>query len=283
MEKCDESLLSALKSFDDITEDVYRPLMKGMLQGLVVIHNVGVVHRDLKPENYMCSGQGESRVIKLCDFGLAKVAAAPHRNELCGISGTAPFMAPEMVKGLHYNCKVDVWSLGVILYLMVYGHFPYMPQIWTSEEMKLCIRLGTPSPSFAPKVRNKPAPEFADVVSAEASSLTIKVLHRSPRERCTAEEALKHEWFQVPPSASAPSLKPMFESAEFYGAFGQPRQKEQDEEPSAVDVSIATLQVQHGHSSPWSRQTSAGSNYSAGPGVPIGELHSSTSLNADIP
>mmetsp|Transcript_11759 Transcript_11759/g.33494 ORF Transcript_11759/g.33494 Transcript_11759/m.33494 type:complete len:392 (-) Transcript_11759:141-1316(-) len=283
MEKCDETLISALKSFRDITEEVYKPLVKGMLQGLVVIHNAGVVHRDLKPDNYMCCGQGEHRVVKLCDFGLAKIVTSPHRNDLCGINGTAPFMAPEMVKGLHYNAKVDLWSLGVILYLVLYGVFPYMPQVWTSEEMKLAIRLGTPAPTFVPMIRNAPVPALLGAISLPAAAFAAGLLQRRPRDRAGAEEALKHEWFAARALVPAPSLKSMLESAEFYGAFGQPREKEQEEQPSALDVKVAVLQVQHGHSSPWSRQTSAGSNYSAGPGVPIGELHSSTSLNADIP
>jgi len=282
MEKCDETLISALKSFRDITEEVYKPLVKGMLQGLVVIHNAGVVHRDLKPDNYMCCGQGEHRVVKLCDFGLAKIVTSPHRNDLCGINGTAPFMAPEMVKGLHYNAKVDLWSLGVILYLVLYGVFPYMPQVWTSEEMKLAIRLGTPAPTFVPMIRNAPVPALLGAISLPAAAFAAGLLQRRPRDRAGAEEALKHEWFAARALVPAPSLKSMLESAEFYGAFGQPREKEQEEQPSALDVKVAVLQVQHGHSSPWSRQTSAGSNYSCGPPQVVQEMHSSMSLNDDL-
>mmetsp|Transcript_11760 Transcript_11760/g.33498 ORF Transcript_11760/g.33498 Transcript_11760/m.33498 type:complete len:280 (-) Transcript_11760:517-1356(-) len=278
MEKCDETLIGALRGAPALTEDFYRPIFRGMLQGLAAIHAAGVVHRDVKPDNFMCSGSGEGRVVKLCDFGLAKLITRADRNELSGINGTAPFMAPEMLNESRYNAKVDTWSLGVIVYLMLYGTFPYMPRIWSSEDMKLTIRLGTPPPSFTPKVRHRAASEFADVVSHSATALCAKLLQRSPRERFHANQALRHEWFQMQSWESAPSLKPMLESSEFYGAFGQPQQKLEQEAPSELDVKVATLQVQHGQTSPWSRQTSTGSTHSCD----VPEMHSSMSLNADI-
>mmetsp|Transcript_125391 Transcript_125391/g.360246 ORF Transcript_125391/g.360246 Transcript_125391/m.360246 type:complete len:414 (-) Transcript_125391:175-1416(-) len=285
MEKCDDTLISVLKNLEEVNEDTYRPLVQGMLQGLSVVHNVGVVHRDVKPDNYMVSGSGDDRIVKLCDFGLAKAVTSPYKNELVGINGTAPFMAPEMVKGLPYGAKVDTWSLGVILYLMLFGHFPYMPAVWTSDEMKFTIRVGNPAPSFTPRVPGRTAGEFQDIVSFAATNLAFKLLNRSARDRPTADEALQQAFFQKRQrnSAPQPSLRPMLESAEHFGAFGQTGPVKEQEEPSAMDVSIAVAQVQHGQASAWARQTSAGSTYSCGAEhVPITAMDSDMDINGDI-
>jgi len=264
MEKCDETLIGALRGAPALTEDFYRPIFRGMLQGLAAIHAAGVVHRDVKPDNFMCSGSGEGRVVKLCDFGLAKLITRADRNELSGINGTAPFMAPEMLNESRYNAKVDTWSLGVIVYLLLFGHFPYMPRTWTAEEMKRAIRVNRPAPTFVPRARGVEDETVAGAVSLAAEDLAAALLCRSPRDRVTAEEALELEYFEASPGdgAGLPSLRPMLDSAEFCGAFEHPRQ-DSPAPPSPLDVKMAALQVQHGHATPWSRQTSEESSSTA--------------------
>jgi len=258
MEKCDDTLLEALGGLEEVTEEAYRPIFAGMLSGLADIHAAGVVHRDVKPDNFMCSGAGAERVVKLCDFGLARAMVHANRSDLSGVNGTAPFLAPEMVKGVRYGAKVDVWSVGVIAYLLLYGHFPYMPLVWRASEMKRAIRDGCPGPVYAPRIRGKADPALADAISIEAEGLVGKLLARAPRDRPTAAEASEHEFFERPEADEAlPSLLPMLLSAEHCGGFEQPREKE--EAPSELDVVLACKQVQRGHTSEWSRQTSANS------------------------
>lgn len=78
-----------------------------------------MVHRDIKPENIMIGADNE---IKLIDFGLSKVCS--HIAKLKTIAGTAYYMAPEVLDG-NYNFKCDIWSLGVIMYLLVSGYLPF--------------------------------------------------------------------------------------------------------------------------------------------------------------
>jgi len=258
MEMCDATLLCALKGEETLTENTYRPIFQQMLWGLAAVHAVGIVHRDVKPDNFMCSGAGAERVVKLCDFGLARAMVHANRSDLSGVNGTAPFLAPEMVKGVRYGAKVDVWSVGVIAYLLLYGHFPYMPLVWRASEMKRAIRDGCPGPVYAPRIRGKADPALADAISIEAEGLVGKLLARAPRDRPTAAEASEHEFFERPEADEAlPSLLPMLLSAEHCGGFEQPREKE--EAPSELDVVLACKQVQRGHTSEWSRQTSANS------------------------
>jgi len=271
MEKCDEALADALICAENVTEDMYRPIFREMLQGLAAIHAVGVVHRDVKPDNFMCSGKGDGRVVKLCDFGLAKSVAHADRNELTGVNGTAPFMAPEMLGKSRYNAKVDTWSLGVIVYLLLFGHFPYMPRKWSSAEMKQAIRTGYPAPPFAPRVRGHLDEPFEGVVSLEAEDLAVALLCRCPVDRVSAEEALELDFFRHPAerSMASPSLRAMLDSAEFCGAFERPRSRDGPLPVSPLDVKIATMQVRHGHTSAWTLQTSEGTSLpGAAPQVP---------------
>lgn len=83
------------------------------------MHSQGVVHRDIKPENIMISMDGE---IKLIDFGLSK--RQDGNNKLKTIAGTPYYMAPEVLNGV-YDSKVDIWSLGVLLYVFMSGYLPF--------------------------------------------------------------------------------------------------------------------------------------------------------------
>mmetsp|Transcript_27494 Transcript_27494/g.79213 ORF Transcript_27494/g.79213 Transcript_27494/m.79213 type:complete len:410 (+) Transcript_27494:103-1332(+) len=260
MELCDKTLVDTLEGLDELTEAIYRPMFRDMLRGLSAVHSVGVVHRDVKPDNYMCVRRGGTCIIKLCDFGLAKVVTAANRNELLGVNGTAPFMAPEMLKGLRYSTKVDVWSLGVLVYALLFGHFPYAPRIWTCEEMKWAIQAGVPTPCFNARVKGYPDGAFAGAVSADARALVASLLERAPVSRSSADAALAHAFFGGGAGAATASLKPMLSSAESCGAFARLRHNGEGGAPSALDLQVASLQVRHGHFSHWSRQTTASSN-----------------------
>jgi serine/threonine protein kinase len=80
------------------------------------MHSQGIVHRDIKPENLMLSGDNEVKVI---DFGLSKRAEGKAKA-----AGTPHYIAPEVLDG-NYTTKVDIWALGVILYVMMCGYLPF--------------------------------------------------------------------------------------------------------------------------------------------------------------
>lgn len=88
--------------------------------GIYFLHHNGFIHRDLKPENLLVS---ENQTVKICDFGwCVEEDADEQRNTFCG---TLEYMAPEMINNQPHNHKIDVWSLGILLYELCHGKAPF--------------------------------------------------------------------------------------------------------------------------------------------------------------
>merc|ERR1719353_856031 len=148
MEKCASGLLQALEKMPEINERGLGTVFAQMLLGISHCHGAKVVHRDVKPDNFLVGGEG-GQTIKLGDFGLS--AIMPKQGKLPGVFGTAPFMCPEMLVGRWYDEKADVWSFAVIVYVLLFGLFPYMPKQQSSKAMKQAIiEGGSTPPSFEP-------------------------------------------------------------------------------------------------------------------------------------
>ena len=128
MEECNggelfERLALNAKNHKLYTEKDAAKLMKQILEAVNYLHHHGICHRDLKPENILISSMGDNFQLKLIDFGLSKVL-----KTLNGLMkdkvGTVYYMAPEVLQG-KYNIKCDVWSCGVILFIMLCGSPPF--------------------------------------------------------------------------------------------------------------------------------------------------------------
>ena len=94
--------------------------MEKLLRAINHCHAHGIAHRDIKPENILVGNDNE---IKLIDFGLSKQDLS-HAYNLQSLAGTPYYTAPEIVHGL-YNYKCDIWSLGILLYLLLSGYLPF--------------------------------------------------------------------------------------------------------------------------------------------------------------
>lgn len=94
--------------------------MEKLFKGINHCHAVGVVHRDIKPENIMIGRDGE---LKFIDFGLSKKFSGKG-NLMKTVVGTPFYMAPEVIDG-PYNHKCDIWSLGVLMYVILSGYLPF--------------------------------------------------------------------------------------------------------------------------------------------------------------
>lgn len=187
-EKCQCSFMDKLVEAETMSEADLSKIFRHMLLGVSHTHGVGIVHRDIKPDNFLWGGPG-NKTLKLCDYGLAVMM--PPKGKLHGVFGTAPYMAPEMLRNEGYDFLADVWSIGSVAYLLVFGSFPYSPGEANAPAMKKAIIEDNPPLKF-------PSPSDAQgVVSGSltgALAFTKMLLKRTAKERPTAEEALRHEF-----------------------------------------------------------------------------------------
>ncbi|KAF4356185.1 hypothetical protein G4B88_015374 [Cannabis sativa] len=161
---------SKLKTEIDI-EDVRRE----------ICHQHGVIHRDLKPENFLFKDSSETSQLKAIDFGLSVFFDSGQRfNE---IVGSPYYMAPEVLRR-NYGPEVDVWSTGVILYILLCG----VPPFWAETEEGIAQAIIRGSIDF----ERDPWPK----VSANAKDLLKCMLDPNPYSRLTVEEVLEHPWIQ---------------------------------------------------------------------------------------
>lgn len=108
---------------------------------VAALHDAGIVHHDVKPDNLMADAAlGEGCIVKLCDFGLAGRVCELGRCSAQSTCGTLPFMAPEMLYVSKHCAKVDVWSMGVLAYVLLYGFWPHGPRAKTALAMKAAGR-----------------------------------------------------------------------------------------------------------------------------------------------
>lgn len=114
-------LFQRLKEEGRFTEERTRVYVAQLVLAIQYLHSIGVVHRDLKPENVLVDRDG---YLKLTDFGLVKekMDGGAKTQTFCG---TPEYIAPEMVEGRRYNCMVDWWSLGILMYEMLCGAPPF--------------------------------------------------------------------------------------------------------------------------------------------------------------
>ncbi|KAF3452345.1 hypothetical protein FNV43_RR02778 [Rhamnella rubrinervis] len=162
-----------------LSEPEAASLMKQLLEALSHCHRLGVVHRDLKPENILFDSRNN---LKLADFGSAEWLN--EGGSVDGVVGTPYYVAPEVLLGRDYNEKVDVWSAGVILYIMLSGIPPFYGESATEIfEAVLRGNLRFPTRVFRS-------------VSTGAKDLLRKMISRDPSRRLSAEQALRHPWIQ---------------------------------------------------------------------------------------
>ena len=146
-------------------------------------HQMHIIHRDLKPENILIVGKEKEGLplIKICDFGTSRIFEKGSFQKK--IVGSSYYIAPEVLKK-HYNEKCDIWSCGVIMYILLSARPPFEGE--DDEEIMENVEAGNydlESPPF-----NK--------LSKNSLDLLKKLLAMDPEQRITAEEALNHPWFK---------------------------------------------------------------------------------------
>jgi len=241
LERCSMPLGAALDGAPELTELGLAGLVRQMFAAAACVHSVDVVHRDLKPDNFLCSGP--EMTVKLCDFGLAEVVRAGSPG-VAGQFGTPPFMSPEIFRDNVAGTPTDVWSLGVSLYTLVVGQFPYVVHKPCKALMKAAVVSGVPEPSFQCVAQGVK-------LSEQLLGLLRDLLRRDPAERPTAAEALEHRWFsmesKVEEQRPLHSLKDAVKSAKQVGAFSVPSvaSRSRQRAPDSMDLALQELQRRH--------------------------------------
>eukprot|EP00494_Astrolonche_serrata_P006946 UN06971 len=147
------------------------------------LHDEGIVHRDIKPENILLQEKNPESAVKLTDFGLA--------NQLDGADlkfwtscGTLYYAAPEVLSNTSYDNKIDFWSLGVVLYVLLVGYLPFYHDK-RSKTIDLIKRAKVPFDE-----------EDWGHISNEARDLIKKLLVEDPKKRMGYKEILSHPWLK---------------------------------------------------------------------------------------
>ncbi|XP_069469628.1 myosin light chain kinase family member 4 isoform X2 [Ambystoma mexicanum] len=157
--------------------------IKQICEGIQYMHQMYIIHLDLKPENILCVNRATNQ-IKIIDFGLAR--RYKPREKLKVHFGTPEFLAPEVVNYEFVSFPTDMWSIGVIAYMLLSGLSPFMGED-DNETLNniICCRWG---------FENE---EFQDV-SEEAKDFITKLLIKDKSWRISAKESLKHSWLTDP-------------------------------------------------------------------------------------
>jgi len=156
-------------------------LIRDITSAIEYLHSIGIVHRDLKPENLIYLNQRPDSPIKITDFGLAKYRSGKP-EAMTTACGTPGYVAPEVLKNEPYDKAVDMWSLGVILYILLCGFPPFYHE--STAALYKQIKKGE---------YDFPAPYWTDISEA-AKDLVRKLLTVDPKKRFTAKDVLAHAW-----------------------------------------------------------------------------------------
>ncbi|KAK3126864.1 hypothetical protein QOZ80_7AG0564250 [Eleusine coracana subsp. coracana] len=162
-------------------------IVRQMLKVAAECHLHGLVHRDMKPENFLLKSTKEDSPLKATDFGLSDFIRPG--KQFRDIVGSAYYVAPEVLKRKS-GPESDVWSIGVITYILLCGRRPF----WDKTEDGIFKEVLKNKPDF----RRKPWPN----ISSSAKDFVQKLLVKDPRARLTAAQALSHDWVREGGKAS---------------------------------------------------------------------------------
>ncbi|XP_073310810.1 calcium-dependent protein kinase 26-like [Primulina huaijiensis] len=172
-------LFHKLEKHGRFSESEARVLFRHLMQVLMYCHDKGVVHRDLKPENILLATKSSSSPIKLADFGLATYIKPGQK--LHGTVGSPFYIAPEVLAG-GYDQAADVWSAGVILYILLSG----IPPFWGKTKSRIFDAVRAADLRF----QSNPW----DFISDSAKQLITGMLCRDTSNRFTPQQVLDHSW-----------------------------------------------------------------------------------------
>ncbi|KAL4346380.1 hypothetical protein GQ457_17G006540 [Hibiscus cannabinus] len=182
MELCEGGeLFDRIVARGHYTERAAAAVTRTIVEVVQLCHKHGVIHRDLKPENFLFANKKENSPLKAIDFGLSIFFKPGER--FSEIVGSPYYMAPEVLKR-NYGPEIDIWSAGVILYILLCG----VPPFWAESEQGVAQAIIRGLIDF----KRDPWPN----ISESAKSLVRQMLEPDPKLRLTAKQVLEHPWLQ---------------------------------------------------------------------------------------
>lgn len=207
-------LLGRIQERNHFTEREASQIIRDLASALEFLHKKGIAHRDLKPENILCVDPDKLTPIKICDFDLGSgikfnsaLTSPIATPQLLTPVGSAEFMAPEVVDAFvgeanSYDKRCDLWSLGVIMYILLCGYPPFygncgMDCGWErGENCNTCQELLFTS--IQEGIYEFPEREWSGI-SDDAKDLIKRLLVKEARQRISADSVLNHPWIQPGP------------------------------------------------------------------------------------
>jgi len=193
-------LFDRIQAMHSFTEKIAADYMKQILSAVVYCHDKSIVHRDLKPENLLLDSKGLDARLKVIDFGTSRRFNVG--TKMTQKFGTAYYIAPEVL-GKYYDEKCDVWSCGVILYILLCGYPPFGGA--NDKEILNKVKVG----------KYRFDEEDWGKISDDAKNLIRKMLTFNPADRITARQALNDKWIQNNTQASPINQKTLKNLADF--------------------------------------------------------------------
>ncbi|XP_049605470.1 serine/threonine-protein kinase 17A [Syngnathus scovelli] len=166
---------------ESFSENDVKRLLRQILQGVAFLHQRNVVHLDLKPQNILLTGNSPLGDIKIVDFGLSRIVS--NHQELREIMGTPEYVAPEILNYEPISTATDMWSIGVLTYVMLTGLSPFLGK----DKQETFLNISQMNVSYDEE-------ELQEL--DQAVSFIQTLLCKQPQDRATAEECLQHPWLQ---------------------------------------------------------------------------------------
>lgn len=161
--------------------------MREIIDGIMYLHQQGIVHRDIKPENVLCTSKTPPFHVKISDFGLSSISSAAEMRSnqmlMSTIIGTPEFIAPEIANRQEYTEKVDMWALGMMCYNVICGQLPFDENRDMLSQLRKGISLTFPEKEW-------------DGYSIECRSFVKSLLCTKPEKRLTPLACLMHPWLE---------------------------------------------------------------------------------------
>ncbi|CDW90327.1 serine threonine protein kinase [Stylonychia lemnae] len=178
------TLMNILKNSKEMIEKDLQIIMGQLILATDYMHQMGIIHRDLKPQNILLNSKEKKNLdLRIADFGLSCIYNnAKKPSEKCG---TPTYIGPEMLKSSRYDYKVDIFSLGSIMYNLVTGRY-----LFQSKKNDNILHLNM-------QCNLDHIDKYISSLTYEGRDLLKKLLEKDPLLRPNAKQALKHPWFQA--------------------------------------------------------------------------------------